>query len=309
MKVSVLVMTYNHERFVAQALDSALMQDVAFDWEILVSEDCSTDRTREIVVEYARRHPDRIRLLLSERNVRSNYVVRRGIEAARGTYIALLDGDDYWTSPHKLRLQAEFLDRRPDCAISFHNALVVHEDGTREPHPWTPAGHPETTTLDDLWAGNYIATASTMFRRGLVDPIPEWYDALFPITDWPLHVLNAEHGDVGYIDEVMSVYRYHEGGLYSPLSERRKQESTVELYHAMNRNLGGRYEGQITRALLTYLVEWAEEYERRGDVRRARECFAACLAQRPAHMRRRLLRMAWRLYGPARARRADALAG
>ena len=112
MKVSVLVMTYNHERFVAQALDSALMQEVAFDWEILVSEDCSTDRTREIVVEYARRHSDRIRLLLSERNVRSNYVVRRGIEAARGTYVALLDGDDFWTSPQPSGGLARFASRR-----------------------------------------------------------------------------------------------------------------------------------------------------------------------------------------------------
>src|SRR5688572_23850951 len=128
MKVSVLVMTYNHARFIRQALDSVLMQRTGFDFEVLISEDCSTDGTREIVVEYARRHPHTITLLLSEANLRSNAVVTRGIDAARGEYIALLDGDDYWTSPDKLRKQAAFLDSHSECALCFHNARVQRDD-------------------------------------------------------------------------------------------------------------------------------------------------------------------------------------
>ena len=108
-KVSVVVMTYNHRRFIEQALDSVLSQRTTFAWELLISEDCSTDGTREVVIDYQRRHPVRIRLLLSERNLRSNAVVARGINAARGQYVAMLDGDDYWIHDDKLQRQADFL--------------------------------------------------------------------------------------------------------------------------------------------------------------------------------------------------------
>ena len=163
MKVSVLVVTYNHENFIAQALNSVLAQKVEFDYEVLVSEDRSTDRTRDIVTEFHQRYPDRIRLILSEHNLNSNEVVGRGIRAAKGQYVALLDGDDYWTSEHKLQRQAQFLDSHPDCAMCFHNAVVVYEDGSREPRNWTPPQQKEFSTLEDIWMGNFIATCSTMF--------------------------------------------------------------------------------------------------------------------------------------------------
>jgi len=184
MKVSALVVTYNHARFIAQALDSVLMQEAPFPWEILVSEDASTDGTREIVVEYQRRHPGRIRLLLSERNLRSNRVVARGFEAARGEYVALLDGDDYWTARDKLAKQAVFLDAHPECAMCFHNATVVHEDGSRPPWSWTPPQQKPLATLEDIWLGNFIATCSSMFRRGVCGPLPPWYDALDEEHRW-----------------------------------------------------------------------------------------------------------------------------
>jgi glycosyltransferase involved in cell wall biosynthesis len=125
MKVSVIVMIHNHEGFIEKALDSVLMQQTAFDYEILVSEDFSTDGTREIVLGYQRRFPEKFRLLLSEKNIRSNAVVTRCINAARAEYVALLDGDDYWTIPDKLQKQADFLDRHPECSMCFHNAQVI----------------------------------------------------------------------------------------------------------------------------------------------------------------------------------------
>ena len=167
MKVSVLVMTYNHAQFITQALDSVLMQKVNSEYEVLISEDCSTDGTREIVLDYQKKHPNKIQLLLSEQNLHSNAVVVRGIRAARGEYIALLDGDDYWVSPDKLQKQIDFLDAHPECSMCFHNATVIHEDGSREPWNWTSPHQKEISTLEDIWQGNFIATCSTMFRRGL----------------------------------------------------------------------------------------------------------------------------------------------
>jgi glycosyltransferase involved in cell wall biosynthesis len=281
MKVTVLVMTYNHERFISQALDSTLMQEVTFDYEILISEDCSTDATRDIVVEYQKRFPETIRLLLSEKNLQSNQIVVRGIQAAKGQYIALLDGDDFWMSPHKLQKQADFLNNHPECTICFHNARVQHEDENRQPWNWTPPDQKEITTLEDLWMGNYIATCSTMFRSGLFDAFPAWYDSMFPITDWPLHILNAEHGKIGYINEVMGTYRYHSGGLYSSLSEARKLEEMLKFYKTMNANLNFKYDGIIKAATFQYFCDWAEEYIKRGNFAQARSCFVKSLSGKP----------------------------
>src|SRR5918998_6653247 len=102
MKVSVLVTTYNHEKFIAQAIDSILAQKVTFDYEIVIGEDGSTDTTRDIVLTFRRRYPKRIRLLLPQRNLGfyGNIIFEQALEACRGQYIALLEGDDYWTSPY-----------------------------------------------------------------------------------------------------------------------------------------------------------------------------------------------------------------
>jgi glycosyltransferase involved in cell wall biosynthesis len=277
MKVPALILTYNHERFIRQALESALAQEVDFAYEIVVSEDRSTDRTRSIVEEYALRFPQTIRLILSEHNLRSNEVVARGFRAAEGEYIALLDGDDYWTSPRKLAKQVAFLDSHPDCAICFHNA-EVRGDAGREPWLWTPPGHPRISTFEDIWMGNFIATASTMYRNGLIGEIPAWYPPMFPITDWPLHILHAERGSIGYIDEVMSVYRYHEGGQYSGLTEDEKLDATATFYRVMNANLGYRHDRLVKRAHARYFFDWAREYARRGDFKRARSCFRRSVA-------------------------------
>ena len=294
MKVSVLVMTYNHEKFISQALKSVAMQATNFEYEILISEDCSTDRTRQIVQDFQKAHPERVRLLLSRQNLHSNEIVVRGLRAARGQYIALLDGDDYWTSPHKLQKQADYLDLHPECSLCFHNARIFHELEGREGRNWTPPDQKEISTLEDIWMGNFIATCSTMFRRGLVGEIPSWYNDFFPITDWPLHILHAERGKIGYIDEVMGMYRYHPGGLYSPFSETKKQEETLKFYRTMNKNLDYRYDRIVKVAISKYFFEWAEEYRDRGDLKMMKSCLKSCLTGNPFNRfipKKKLIRM------------------
>jgi glycosyltransferase involved in cell wall biosynthesis len=294
-------MTYNHAKFIAQAVESVLEQQVNFDYELLISEDCSTDGTRDLVIEFQQKYPQRIRLLLSAQNLHNNEIVRRGLRAAQGQYIALLDGDDYWSSPYKLQKQVNFLDAYPDCAVCFHNALVVHEDGSREPWLWTPAHQKQISRLADIWLGNFIATCSTMFRRGLFGDVPDWYISLFPITDWPLHLLNAEHGYIGYLNEVMGVYRYHSGGLYSPFSQTQKLQETLKFYRVMDRNFNFKYSPLINTAISKYFFDWAEEYLAQGNLDQARTCFKISLTGRPVNpvmSPKELLVMAVKLYKP-----------
>ena len=285
IKVSVLVMTYNHAKFISKAMDSALMQQTDFNYEIIISEDCSTDGTKEIVLEYKQRFPGRIRLLLSEQNIHNNGVVTRGIYAAKGDYISLLDGDDYWTSPYKLQKQADYLDAHYECSICFHNAQILNEDINQNLRNWTPAHQKEFSTLDDLWMGNFIATCSTMFRKNMLGKIPDWYDGFFPITDWPLYILLAEHGTIGYINEVMGAYRFHAGGLYSPYSEKQKQEKTLEFYRRINECFNFRYDKIINTAISVYFYDWAKEYKKRGDFQRAIDCFKIFLTGKPFNNR------------------------
>jgi glycosyltransferase involved in cell wall biosynthesis len=258
-----------------------LIQETNFDYEVLVSEDCSTDGTRQVVLDYASRFPQKVRLLLSEVNVHTNAVVARGIHAARGEYIALLDGDDYWITPHKLQKQVEFLDRNLQCSMCFHNATAVSDNDNCVPRTWTPAEQPSLSSHLDIWRGNFIATCSVMYRKDSISPVPSWYEGFFPITDWPLHILSSQHGSIGYLNEVMGIYRLHSGGLYSSLNEGRKLASTFRFYQAMNTHLGKRYDRIAGEASSKYFYDWAREYLRKGDVRRARYCFRLCLAGRP----------------------------
>ena len=127
MKLSVAMITYNHERFIRQAIESVLDQKVNFDFEIVIGEDCSTDSTRTIVAELQQQYPDRIVALMRPHNLGAMRNLQETLAACKGQYVALLEGDDYWTSQHKLQKQVDFLDARPDCAISCHRAQFIDE--------------------------------------------------------------------------------------------------------------------------------------------------------------------------------------
>ena len=269
MKVSVVVVTYNHAALIDQALASVLTQRTHFDFEVLVSEDASTDGTRTIVERWREKHPERVRLLLSERNLKSNEVVARGFREAAGKYVALLDGDDYWTSPNKLQAQADLLDAHPEAVLCFHDAEVIEANGT-PPRRYTPATQKTRLTLDDFWEGNPFATCTSMFRRGAVATIPGWFADFFPVTDWPLYVLFAREGDAIYVPEVMGAYRRHAGGLYSSRSELDKLRSTDEFYRRINRAFDFCYDRRIRQAHRRYFFDWARAYGARGELELAR---------------------------------------
>jgi glycosyltransferase involved in cell wall biosynthesis len=273
MKVSVVLVTFNHEAFVDAALRSAFEQRARFDFEIIVSEDASTDRTLEIVERWRAAHPDRVRVIASERNLRTNEVVARGFRAARGDYVALLDGDDLWTSPDKLQLQAEFLDAHPDVSVCFHDAAVVDERGEHVRACYTPARQKERSTLDDLWAGNPFATCTSMFRRAALPIIPAWYAGFFPITDWPLYVLFAERGAVGYFPAVLAAYRVHAGGLYSRHSAGEKLVAVDAFYRRIDACLEHRYHARVRAAHRRYFYDWARRHAAHGERDLARLSF------------------------------------
>jgi glycosyltransferase involved in cell wall biosynthesis len=238
MLLSVLVITYNHERFIQEAIDSILAQVVDADLEIVIGEDCSTDRTRDILVACRDRHPDTIRLLFRDRNVGLVRNFAETFEACRGRYIAILEGDDFWTSPDKLRKQVEFLERHEQCSGCFHNVEVIDDDGSHRPHLFHAQPLPKAFfSLRDVLEWHFIPTPSTMMRGGLVPRIPDWFYAM-PMGDWPLHVLNAQHGAIGYLDEVLATYRVHGGGAWSRQGRVPTLATTIRAAEIMAPHLG-----------------------------------------------------------------------
>lgn len=271
MKASVVVVTYNHARYIDQALASVLGQEAGFDFEIIISEDASTDGTTDLVRAWQARHPDRIRLILSDANVRSNQVVARGFHAARGDYVALLDGDDFWTSPHKLARQVAVLDADPGLALCFTNAEVVGMDSEPAGRLWTPPHIGERLSLRNLWQGNPFPTCGSLFRRACVPRIPDWYDSFFPVTDWPLYILFAEHGDIAYTPEAMGAYRLHPGGLYSAQGDAAKLAAMDGLFRRLNQCLGGCYDAELHLGHHRYFLDWAHAHLASDDTALARQ--------------------------------------
>jgi hypothetical protein len=216
------------------------MQKTNFDYEVTIVEDCSSDGTREKVIDFRRRFPERIRLSLSEENGEFRTNLAAAFLASSGQYIAQLDGDDYWTSPHKLQKQADFLDAHPECTLCFHNVRVFDEDGMVEPWYLNPSNQAEITGLEDLLVDNYIASCSPMLRTGIIDEFPEWYYAA-SWADWPLYILQAQHGKIGYLNEVMGARRVHNEGMWAGLSNTQKVEQTIRFYKHIGSNLDARH--------------------------------------------------------------------
>ena len=255
MKVSIALVTYNHELFIAQAIVSVLGQKTKFDVELIIGEDSSTDRTREIVLNYQERFPGKIRVLAIENHLGMHRNLARTLAACSGQYVALLEGDDYWTSPHKLQKHADFLDGNLDCSICFHPVSWFYEDahigdGRPEHDTEWPRSHRGSSTIEDLLGEMFIPTASAMFRNGLIGEYPEWLQEL-KMADWPLYLLIADHGSIGCLDEVMSAYRNHAGGDWFALEDEMRYREVIKMYELLNEHFEYRY-AQVIRPLLAH---------------------------------------------------------
>lgn len=224
--VSVNMQTYNHERFIRQAIEGVVMQETVFEYELILGEDCSTDRTREICFEYQKKFPDKIRVLWAEENVCRLFCqanVNRCFNRSRGKYIASCEGDDYWTDPKKLQKQVEYMEAHPGCAMTFHHRWVAGEDGVVAPENREPetvwegvAEWPKVSCEYLLTHADMVPPTLTMLiRRSVVMALPSWRDRV-ALGDRTLAVLAAGRGTVEYVEGIgPSVYRRHDGGVSS----------------------------------------------------------------------------------------------
>ncbi len=262
MKVSVCVPTYNHEAYIAQMLDGALQQQTTFPFEIVVGDDASTDQAPAIIRRYAEKYPDRIRAYLHTTNLgpasprefagRNNVLFL--LKACRGKYVALCEGDDYWTDPYKLQKQVDFLDTHVDFAICHHNVRVTYEDGSPE-HLFNLPSQKAVSTVEDLLRDEwFMATASVMYRNYfLTEDFADWH-AQAAAGDWALVIQLAARGKIGYLNEVMGVYRKHRGGLSNVQAPTNAWfvRNRREMFENVNAWLGYRHDAVVQQTLTKY---------------------------------------------------------
>lgn len=206
--VSICCISYNHEKYISSAIEGFLLQKVNFPMEIIIHDDASTDRTAEIIKSYERKYPDLIKTIFQRENKYSkgiNPYTAFVYPIAKGKYIALCEGDDYWTDPYKLQKQIDYLESHPDCTLCTHATKHVNlwEGGSEQ-----IAGGERNTVFftEDVLKRNPVAghTSSMVFPRAIISQLPEWYEKVF-VGDLPLKLICASLGYGYYIHEVMSV--------------------------------------------------------------------------------------------------------
>jgi GT2 family glycosyltransferase/glycosyltransferase involved in cell wall biosynthesis len=227
--VSVTCMTYNQESYISQAIESFLSQKTKFPFEIVIGEDGSTDKTREIVLAYQKQYPGIIKVITSEKNVGSRQNGLRIRAAAKGKYLAICDGDDYWTDPHKLQIQANFLEANSDYVVCYHDAIIVDESGKIMNTSKLPEDHKRDFSSEELKKAKGILTLS-MFFRNVVKDYPEEYFYVYN-GDTFLTCLLGKFGKGKYLGEIKpAAYRHHRGGVWAPLNPLEKSLRIADTY-------------------------------------------------------------------------------
>ncbi|MCM1294000.1 MAG: glycosyltransferase [Muribaculaceae bacterium] len=214
-KVTISCLAYNQHEYIGQALESFIKQKTNFPFEVIVHDDASTDGTTDIIRQYAEKYPDVIKPIFQTENQFSQGV---NIEAKfiapqiRGQYVAICDGDDYWSDDTKLQRQVDFLDRHPDYSICFHKMRTIWIDNSQPESVWPTSRKFKDDNLAKLLDYCFIPSNSVMYRWN-------WDASILPQKpyqpwDWFRHLMHARYGKIGFIDREMSIYRKWGGGIW-----------------------------------------------------------------------------------------------
>ena len=231
--ISICCTTYNHEKYIRQCLDGFVMQKTNFAFEILVHDDASTDSTAVIVKEYSDNYPHLFRCVYQTENqfLKQNTLINILFKMAKGKYLAICEGDDYWTDSYKLQKQVDFLETNSKFNICFHNTLELFENNAPKSFNYCDFGSDMQLDFKQMIAKNYIPTCSAVFRNNTNwSTLPsEFFKSKF--GDWYLHLLNIRNSKAWYINEVMGVHRLLNNSEWSPLTKTIQIKYIIETFN------------------------------------------------------------------------------
>ena len=257
--VSICCITYNQEKYIHEALEGFLMQKTNFKFEIIIGEDSSTDQTRNILLAYQEKHPSLINIITYEKNVGGIQNQINVLNAASGKYIAMCDGDDYWTDPFKIQKQVDFMLQKEDCVICCHYSRVIDENGNLISENEAPI--PLNFDYEDVLLGRKEETriCSLMMRNHeFIKNISEqdwYYQAAGADTFLKLYALASTEGKIYVLPEVMAVYRIHKEGIWSLIDAKVRKQKMINDFNIIIKNF--KYSNQHKNELLKkYLVDF-----------------------------------------------------
>jgi glycosyltransferase involved in cell wall biosynthesis len=260
--LSVCLITYNHVKYINQAIDSILEQQTNFDWEIIIADDYSIDGTREILLDYQKKYPKLIRLILQEQNVGAARNWIDLITSPKAKYIAYFEGDDYWTDPLKLQKHVDFLEANPDYSAVTANTMFLNDgilkyNYTETKELWLKTKFPITLTYKDIASRIAPHTSTWLFRNNIKAFPPSFLN--FYVGDMPLFLMICDMGKVRYFNEIVSVYRVHDNGAIGKIKKNAtliNLRSHFEMLTEVNLFLNNKYKKETEYSLLeeTYRV-------------------------------------------------------
>lgn len=224
--VSVVMIAYNSERYISDAIQGVVAQKGDFDTQLIICDDCSTDSTAEIVAQWESLYPSIIDFHQNQKNlgVQGNYL--KAFKYVKGDYMAMCDADDYWTDAKKLARQVSYMESHPECAITFHRVINYYEEsGVKS---LSNGKQKEESTFDDISRSNFITNMSVLYRRRLVDltALPDWLNDV-RLVDYPMHMFYAAKGTIHYFNRPMGVYRQSESAIWSMAQQIYRQEMAL----------------------------------------------------------------------------------
>nr|WP_315142948.1 glycosyltransferase [uncultured Flavobacterium sp.] len=209
--VSIFILTYNQEQFIAQTIEGVLMQKTNFSYQLVIGEDYSTDETRTICERYATEYGEKIKLLPTlYKNIGliANYM--RTIKECDGKYIAICDGDDFWIDDNKLQKQVDFLENNPDYSLVYTGVRKLFIDGKTVDNIYSLTK--KDPDFDDLIFNNFIYSVTALFKNNQkIEEVPSWF-VKFPFGDWQTYLwVIKDGGKIHFLDDISSVYRMNIG--------------------------------------------------------------------------------------------------
>lgn len=266
--VSILCPTYNQENYIEKAIDSFLMQETNFPFEIIIHDDASTDNTANIVKIYTEKYPNIIKSIFQEENQYSQekMILLFLFEKAKGKYYALCEGDDYWIDAKKLQIQIDLMEKNPVCDMSFHAAesRQNHDKYGKSIAERADGNKIFSTSEVILGFGEFCPSASLVFRKDVVLAIPDfYYDA--PVGDYFLQIFGSVNGGILYIDKVMSVYRQGVPGSWTSrkmdtVKKEKFTQNMILILDKLDMYLNEKYQNEIKEIKSYYVFKMSLSY-------------------------------------------------
>lgn len=241
--LSVIMITFNHEKFLSESIEGVLNQKVNFKYELIISDDASKDNSQKLIQDFYLKNPTKIVPILREQNIGANKNWYEAYLKARGKYIALCEGDDFWLSNHKLQVQVDFLEANIGYSLVFHDVKVV---GDVRQESYVGFKQDDYSSVDIASGCVQIPSLSVVFRKPNLN-LPIFFETNV-IGDFPLFLEISMYGKVRYINEIMGARRVHNCGIWSSLDENARLEVMLRTLYLMI----GSYSIEINNALVNY---------------------------------------------------------